>query len=173
MQVPSALSSLCASADVQHFYFSLCFLVSLSPKQLLPFTSSAQSFTGHKSVPGSLSVPCRRKQLRQLRSNGLQHFSGAGGPNSCTHCTEVTAQRPSCTLTSLCCSPALQILPMPICSEQPFSFPFFFFTFRFSFFLFFLFSFFFCHSSMAKIYKLFVETFFDFPVGSLVMEGSE
>lgn len=63
VQTPSALSSLCAAADTQLFYFSLSFLVSLSPKRLLPFTTNTQNFTGRESAPGSLSMRCWRKQI--------------------------------------------------------------------------------------------------------------
>lgn len=51
VQMPPALSGLCASADMQYFYFSLWFLVSLSSKWLFPFNNITQNFTRRDSAP--------------------------------------------------------------------------------------------------------------------------
>lgn len=109
--------------------------------------------TSQSPLPFLCSAGGSRYLLGQLRSNGLQHFSGAGGPNSCTPCTEVVALRPSCLLYSD------QLVPFPSSpgsvhahvlwaaffsfSLFPFLFFLFFSLFLFIFF-FFPFSFFFC-----------------------------
>lgn len=137
--------------------------------------------TSQSPLPFLCSAGGSRYLLGQLRSNGLQHFSGAGGPNSCTPCTEVVALRPSCLLYSD------QLVPFPSSPGSvhahvlwaaffSFSLSPFLFSFSFSFLFFFSlsFSFLFPFSfAFEEFTDSLLRLFFNFPVGSLLMDGSE
>lgn len=82
VQIQPALSTLCTSADMQHFFFSLEFLVSLSSRWLFPYYNTTQSFTRCDSAPvRSLCTAQEEADICsfRLRSDWPQHVSGAWG----------------------------------------------------------------------------------------------